>query len=148
MKPYFYDPRPVVEAEVCVCAVNQAHWEQRTGGGDICEEGVRWGFLWAHKQIKTQAHTKACTYTQRKMKPLTINFTAFVEIYSLERNHDHRRSVTKDTVLRKSPHSLAHEHKYTNAADWISKETQALFKFGTCFCVAEKKHRLTDSASF
>lgn len=75
-----------------------------------------------NKDTNTRAHTQKHTHIQsKKMKPLAINFTAFVEIYGLERNHDHRRSVTKDTVCSGSAliHSLTNTdmHKHTNTRE-------------------------------
>lgn len=62
------------------------------------------------KDIK-ERHTQ-----EKKMKMLTINFAAFVEIYSRKRN-DHSRSITKDTEL---------DFTHTNVDKVTEKKAQAL----------------------
>lgn len=81
----------------------------------------RWrGFMCERDTLRYErTHT-----AKKKMKPLTINFTAFVEIYSRKRN-DHSCSITKDTELEFRSYSLAQTQKCVKL--WSEKDRKCSF---------------------
>lgn len=106
---------------VFVCVLNHVHWEQQTGDWDICEVGYAEVFvrtLNTNKDINT--HTRAHIDTKergeekkKRMKPLTINFTACWDLRPGEKSSSQAQYHQGDCTQDQTSFTHPHKHVYT-----------------------------------